>query len=231
MREFDGVEMALVPAGCFMMGSEDGHRDEQPIHEVCFDEPFWIDVYEVTNEQHGSSGEWSGDNLPRESVDWFEAAAHCESRGARLPTEAEWEYAARGPDGLIFPWGDAFDCRLGNFDDETRHTSWVLEGAKGCDGYVETAPVGSFPDGASWVGALDMSGNVLEWLADWHDDDYYERSPRDNPGGPENGEFRVMRGGSWLDFDEDFVRGALRRSALPVGVADYYGIRCALSYD
>jgi formylglycine-generating enzyme required for sulfatase activity len=230
MREFHGVQMALVPAGCFMMGSEDGYGDEQPVHEVCFHEPFWIDVYEVTNEQYGSSGNWSGDDLPRESVDWFEAVAHCESRGARLPTEAEWEYAARGPDGLIYPWGDEFNCRLGNFDDETRYNSYIIEGRKGCDGFIATAPVGSFPDGASWVGALDMSGNVEEWVADWHDSGYYDRSPRDNPGGPDSGETRVLRGGSWFDFDANFLRAAFRPFAFPVGRSDYFGVRCALSY-
>jgi hypothetical protein len=130
IETFGGVDMALVPTGCFMMGSSeeeidvacelrgdglsgtgcdrDDFEDEKPQHEQCFDEPFWIDVTEVTNGQYGSEGGFSGDNRPRESVEWAEAEAHCQSRGARLPTEAEWEYAARGPDGLIFAWGDEF---------------------------------------------------------------------------------------------------------------------------
>jgi formylglycine-generating enzyme required for sulfatase activity len=233
IQEFDGVEMALVPAGCFMMGSEGGDSSERPVHEVCFEEPFWIDVYEVTNAQYGSLGceeSSSDDDQPRNCVSWADAAAHCESRGARLPTEAEWEYAARGPDGLTYLWGDEFNCRLGNFDDETRYDLYTIEGGKGCDGFVVTAPVGSFPDGASWVGALDMSGNVWEWVADWYDDDYYDCSPRDNPGGPDNGEYRVLRGGSWGHDGSNLLRAANRDWDNPSNEDIFNGFRCARSY-
>jgi len=139
IEEFDGVEMALVPVGCFMMGSsQDVESDEGPIHEQCFGEPFWIDVTEVTNAKYGSEGSFSGADRPRESVGWLEAEAYCESRGARLPTEAEWEYAARGPDGLVYAWGNGF---IGD--------NVVYDGNSG----GQTADVGSRPDGVSWVGA------------------------------------------------------------------------------
>ncbi|TVR19435.1 MAG: hypothetical protein EA396_12540, partial [Anaerolineaceae bacterium] len=140
-RDFDGITMVQVPAGCFMMGY-DGEGGEQ-----CFDEPFWIDKYPVTNRQYGSSGFWSGDDLPRESVNWFDARDFCEARGGRLPTEAEWEYSARGPDGWIYPWGNEFFAN-----------NVVNSGGR-------TADVGSRPGGVSWVGALDMSGNVWEWTS------------------------------------------------------------------
>ncbi|HEC21824.1 MAG TPA: TIR domain-containing protein, partial [Chloroflexi bacterium] len=153
IQEFEGVPMALVPAGCFQMGSANEESNEQPVHEVCFEEPFWIDVYEVTNARYGSAGceEYSSeDDQPRNCVNWFEAVAHCESRGARLPTEAEWEYAARGPDGLLYPWGDEFVA---------------LNAVYGDDSGGRPAVVGSRPGGVSWVGALDMSGNLWEWVS------------------------------------------------------------------
>jgi formylglycine-generating enzyme required for sulfatase activity len=232
VQNINGGQMALVPAGCFMMGSEDGNDDEQPIHEVCFEEPFWIDVYEVSNARFGSVGceeQSSEDEQPRNCVSWYEAADHCEARGARLPTEAEWEYAARGPDALIYPWGNEFDCSLGNFDDETQRNSYVVEGGEGCDGFVVTAPVGSFPGGASWVGAYDMSGNAWEWVSDWYDPGYYANSPTLNPQGPDTGEHRVQRGGSWDDHGTNSLRAANRQWNRPVSAYPYHGFRCVLS--
>jgi formylglycine-generating enzyme required for sulfatase activity len=229
-EEINGVEMALVPAGCFMMGSEE-YSDEQPIHEVCFEEPFWIDVYEVTNEAFGSVGcaEYSSaPDQPRNCVNWTDALAHCEARGARLPTEAEWEYAARGPDGFVYPWGNTFDCARGNFDDETQYDDYVIEGGEGCDGYVATAPVGSFPGGASWVGAYDLSGNVWEWVNDWYGG--YPSGQQVNPQGPGSGESRVVRGGSWLVILTDILRAASRDWGYPSVEFNYFGFRCALSY-
>jgi formylglycine-generating enzyme required for sulfatase activity len=219
IQEFNGVEMALVPAGCFMMGSTSGKDEEQPVHEVCFEEPFWIDVYEVTNEQFGAVGcaDWSSEpQQPRICVTWFEARDHCESRGARLPTEAEWEYAARGPDGLIYPWGNDF------VGDNVVYN----ENSGG-----HTANVGSKPGGGSWVGAFDLSGNVWEWVNDWYDAGYYSTLADGavNPQGPGSGDARVLRGGAWDDYT--YHLRAARRNGNNAGYGDNsYGFRCALSY-
>ncbi len=218
--EFDGVEMALVPPGCFQMGSEDGDGDEQPVHTVCFEEPFWIDRYEVTNAQYGSTGcedYSSAPEQPRNCVSWTEAQAFCEAREARLPTEAEWEYAARGPDGLVYPWGDTFVA------------DYVIYGGSPEYGETKTAPVGSRPAGASWVGAEDLSGNVWEWVADWYDADYYGTLAEGvvNPTGPETGSYRVFRGGSFFNGSE-YLRGATvpSRRYNPYYWNNRLGVRC-----
>jgi len=233
-RPADSMVMVYVPAGEFEMGSMEGESDEQPVHTVALD-GFWIDRTEVTNGQYaqceaagacdpppntGSTtrdsyyGNSAYDNYPVIYVSWHDAEDYCAWAGARLPTEAQWEYAARGPESRVFPWGDEFDCTLTN--------SW----GEGCDGYTRTAPVGSFPAGASWCGALDMIGNVWEWVADWYDGDYYERSPTQNPLGPEEGNLKVLRGGSWGD-DPEYVRGAYRRRFRPDYRLNSDGFRCA----
>ncbi len=232
-QTFDGVEMVLVPAGCFMMGSTedeiaalgmgDTFLSEGPQHQVCFEEPFWIDRTEVTNGQFAAfngqaavGSNFPGDDRPRNQIAWMEAQAFCESRGARLPTEAEWEYAARGPDDWEYPWGNEFD---GN------RVVWNRGMEEG------TVVVGSLPAGASWVGALDMSGNVLEWVADWYDTGYYGTLADGvvNPTGPTSGEHRVFRGGSWLDNYAGFMRAAYRRDDFPTIQGVGVGFRCARS--
>jgi formylglycine-generating enzyme required for sulfatase activity len=154
-QDFGGVAMTLVPRGCFNMGS-DANADERPIHEQCFEQPFWIDTYEVTNAQFALLGgqaavpsQWSEADRPRENITWAEASAFCALRGARLPTEREWEYAARGVDNWIYAWNGEF--AQDNVVFFTNANS-------------QTAPVGSRAGGVSWVGAYDLLGNVREWV-------------------------------------------------------------------
>ncbi|MBN1965152.1 MAG: SUMF1/EgtB/PvdO family nonheme iron enzyme [Anaerolineae bacterium] len=251
-QDFDGATMVLVPAGCFMMGSTDEQieaafqqceaefgtgqcggvwlEDERPAHEVCFEKPFWIDKTEVTNSHYGSSGQWSGSNSPREEVTWFAAQDFCESRRARLPTEAEWEYAARGPEGWVFPWGSAFDGVRLNFCEANCVESW--HDLAYDDGYAQIAPAGSYSDGASWVGALDMSGNLREWVADWYGAEYYATLQDGvvNPTGPAGGEYRVVRGGSFSG-DKYGARATQRTVLFPNNLYYTIGFRCARSVE
>jgi formylglycine-generating enzyme required for sulfatase activity len=204
--------MVYVPAGEFQMGSEDGPSEEQPAHMVALDE-FWIDQTEVTNAQYARCVEAgicepptnnasntrssyydnpTYANYPVIWVSWEHAETYAKWAGGRLPAEAEWEYAARGSDGSMYPWGNqAPDCTLANFD--------------ACEG--DTTPVKSHPGGASWVGAFDMAGNVLEWTADWYGP--YSASRLENPNGPATGENRVVRGGAW-DTNAELVRAPHR---------------------
>ena len=209
---FDDVEMVLVPAGCFDMGSEDGNSDEQPIHEVCFDEPFWIDKYEVTNDQYGSVGcsDWSSEpDQPRNCVTWFEASDHCEARNTRLPTEAEWEYAARGPDALVYPWGNEWNPDNANWSDTSPDGTFTVD---------------SFPQGASWVGALDMSGNLWEWTSSLRED-----YPYDETDGREDlanrSPVRVVRGGSFIN-GQNALRAAFRNVGNTYDDGSGVGFRC-----
>lgn len=246
---FGGVEMGLVPAGCFMMGSQSGDEDEVPVSEQCIAAPFWIDIYETTNAQFAeflnragnqtvggsdyrwldaeaegvqivqSDGTWapvgSYANRPVVGISWYGAAAYCESRGARLPTEAEWEYAARGPDGLTYPWGDSL---VG--DNVVYHRN----------SGDETAEVGSRPGGVSWVGAMDMSGNVWEWVSSRYEPYPYDATDgREADGTDYDNALRVLHGGSYAS--EDNIRGAGRSSGNPfLAYSTSGGVRCARDY-
>jgi serine/threonine-protein kinase len=237
------MRMVYVPAGEFEMGGEGDASREQPVHTVALD-AFWIDRTEVTNAQYrlcveagvcqapptcypaelSPYADTSKSEHPVVCVNWHSARAYCEWAAVRLPTEAEWEYAARGPKWNVFPWGDEFDGTQVNYCDTSCGFAWADETFE--DGYEDTAPVGSYPSGASWCGALDMAGNVSEWVADWYGSYYYERSPSENPTGPPSGSRRVERGGSWLDYSHS-TRSAQRAWGVPSVEDEDLGFRCA----
>jgi formylglycine-generating enzyme required for sulfatase activity len=206
------ADMVRVPAGQFIMGSNEGESDEQPVHIVYLD-GFYIDKTEVSNAQYRKCMETGPCDTPEDTiyydnadyaqhpvvfVRWNDANAYCQWAGKRLPTEAEWEKAARGTGRWVYPWGNTFDGTKLNFAD--KNTSFDWSDSNWDDGYAATAPVGSYPNGASPYEALDMAGNVWEWVADWYDEGYYSQSPGRNPPGPDSGEYRVLRGGSWGNY-------------------------------
>ena len=222
--------MVSIPAGEFTMGSPEGDADERPAHKVHVD-AFSIDVYEVTVGQYAEflrSGEarapldWNTMNQsahqkrPVSNVDWADAAAYCKWAGKRLPTEAEWEKAARGTDGRLYPWGNDPPTPLrANY------------GKTGLHNYEMLAPVGTLEDGKSPYGVYDMAGNVWEWVSDWYDNDYYKNSPAQNPEGPPKGGFKVIRGGSWNSSQRN-LRAADRYWDPPSFRSLYFpGFRCA----
>ncbi len=244
----DGMTQIFIPDGVFVMGSNEGEwsPDEEP-ERVVYLNAYFIDKTEVTNHMYmmcveeGSCtppqdytskthspyyGNIQYDDYPVVNINWAQANTYCKWAGRRLPTEAEWEKAARGEDGNIFPWGDYFSCKNGNFDDETQFDDYTVEGGEGCDGFIEIAPAGSFLSGASPYKVLDMSGNVWEWVADKYDSNYYYEQPSENPLGPEKGSNRVMRGGSW-DNNAPNIRAANRLSNDPNSYFNNAGFRCA----
>ena len=262
-------DMVLVPAGEFTMGSPtgtDGYEDERPERRVYLS-AFRMDRYEVTNDEYLAFVTATGHPAPANAnptvtlwaegrpapgtgthpvvnVSWEDAMAYCRWTGKRLPTEAEWEKAARGIDGRRYPWGNTWDLLKANSasywagrtvefaSGEEWNAFWMRgEGARisrerGIKGEVLTLPVGSYPEAASPYGALDMAGNVSEWVEDWYDPNFYRTGPLTDPHGPDRGFSKGMRGGSWLKpavslrtTDRDYGNPQSRPSGA--------GIRCA----
>lgn len=230
----DGAIMVLVSEGIFPMGSADadGDPDEMPKHPV-YISAFYIDQLEVTNGQferfrrvahypqpsvpvfQDDINKITAPELPVIGISWEMARGYCEWAGKRLPTESEWEKAARGERGFRWPWGSRFGEGLAN-----------TEGAE--DGFPYTAPPGRFELGRSSFGVYDMAGNVAEWTADWYSPSSYSQSVLKDPKGPESGTHRVYRGGSWNDSSLN-VRSAKRFAAAPHQTSAVIGFRCAKS--
>ena len=249
----DGAQMVLIPAGSFRMGANDPEnwmKDAQPVHTVELD-AFYMDVYEVTVGQykqflkatgHRDLPDWISefsptDDHPVVGVSWDDAQAYAKWARKRLPTEAEWEYAARGSlKGKRYLWGNTkpngrqcnyadknADATLRQMDEDWTHADMSVD-----DGYTMTAPVGRYSPNS--YGLYDLAGNVYEWCADWHGENYYSKSALKNPTGPRSGENKVLRGGAWSNSTGN-LRVAYRDGTNPNTRFNYCGFRCVSGSD
>jgi sulfatase modifying factor 1 len=224
----DGAPMVLVPAGEFTMGSDEGDDDEQPVHRVVLDS-FYLDTFEVTNGRFAkfvaaiqSEPPWGfadqetpvvDAERPVRWVNWLEATGYCLWAGKRLPTEAEWEKAARGTDGRTYPWGN-----------EPPTAAHAVFGLK--EGAETVAPTGNRDLGRSPYGVHDLAGNLYEWVTDWYDDAFYATPPTRNPRGPGAGTTKGQRGGSYINSPYR-LRSAFRTKGDPTEHDPHVGFRCA----
>lgn len=225
VNPIDSAEMVWVSAGDFLKGSISGSSSEIPQRSIYLD-GYWMYKYEVTVAQYRSfcqatngtmpiAPDWGWQEThPMVHVSWYDAKAYASWAGVALPTEAQWEKAARGTDGRKYPWGNTWDAsKCANSDNSP----------------TGTMPVGSFPAGVSPYGCMDMAGNVIEWCADWYSNIYYKNAPNSNPPGPSSGSDRVIRGGSWSYNFDSYFRCAFRDSIDPTYRISDYGFRCARS--
>jgi len=245
----DGAPMVLIPAGCFKMGTDNvgneqfqGFSNEAPEHEVCL-KPYYIDLFEVTivryakflqEAKHDAPPLWDDEAVetagdrPVVGTTWLDAEAYCKWAGKRLPTEAEWEKAARGTDGRRYPWGhmqpfvDIANYNRGQWVSYPITLSPVRSGVEGM-----SVRHGTKQGGRSPYGLYHMAGNAAEWVADWYDREYYAKSPKDNPTGPASGDRKVFRGGSWSDPPRN-LRVTARFVAEPSYEDQTIGFRCAM---
>jgi formylglycine-generating enzyme required for sulfatase activity len=228
----EGREMVQVPEGPFIMGSKEGDPDETPERQV-FLKAFYLDKKEVSQEEYARFAKMTKRPMPKievfeddqakllkpefaaMSVSWEEAVAYCKWAGKRLPTEAEWEKAGRGEGKRKYAWGDTFM-------NGRAHAN--VDGSE--DGYRYLAPPGSFETGRSPYGIYDMTGNVAEWVADSYDEHYYQKAPYRDPKGPETGDLKVVRGGSWRETEHN-ARLSKRFTAKLWRTDITIGFRCA----
>ena len=229
-QQLNEKEMVLIPPGKFEMGSDlSGHDQEQPLHTVRL-KGYYIDKYEVTNIEYRDFVHVTGrrapihwinqsfparvGNHPVVNVSWEDAQAYAEWVGKRLPTEAEWERAARGDRGKEYPWGNTSSTEYANFGEAQN----------------KTTPVDQYSGGKSEYQVFDMCGNVGEWVHDWYDARYYSRSPEADPTGSEGGQQKVYRGGGYHCNKMD-IRAAARHFSTPKASLEYIGFRCAMDAD
>jgi formylglycine-generating enzyme required for sulfatase activity/tRNA A-37 threonylcarbamoyl transferase component Bud32 len=243
LNSIDNSSMVLIPKGYFFMGHNNSESNEYPEHKVFLDD-YYIDRYPVTNIQYDifikntsyeAQGKWGkyfskvSEDHPVINISWQDAKAYADWAGKRLPSEAEWEKAARGTDRRTYPWGNKWDENLcNNMDLDMRELKEKMSDIVNGRG---TLPAGSFLGGASPYGIMDMAGQVLEWCADWYDPHYYQYNIKENPTGPRSGREKVLRGGCWYRGNSLCCTCTHRDFFPPYDAHWFYGFRCVKNRD